>query len=265
MNKLQQVDLEILKDFLKVCNCHKLNYYVIGGTLLGAIRHKGFIPWDDDIDIGMPRVDYEKFLKIAPSLLKSNLQIVNYKTDKNYQYYITRIRDKTTKVVEKRIGNNSKFTYASIDLFPLDGAPNNSFLRKFYYFKIMCYRALMSMCYKDSIDNDRVRGSLERVLLFFLKKIPFDMFFCPNKIKYKIDSFMKKYKFEDSNFIGCLMGAYRTNEMIQKNIYGNGKNYSFENILLQGPEHYHDFLTHLYGDYMQLPPLEARKTHFELL
>ena len=150
---LHQIDLKILKEILKICDKYKLVYYMIGGTMLGAIRHKGFIPWDDDIDLGLPRDDYEKFLEVAPKELSANLKLVNYKTDSNYQYYITRILDLNTEVIEERIGNNNKYTHASIDIFPIDGTPNNFILRKIYFFRVMYHRALMSLCYKDSIDK----------------------------------------------------------------------------------------------------------------
>ena len=265
MNKLQAVDLEILKEIVRVCDETNLVYYIIGGTLLGAIRHKGFIPWDDDIDLGMPRNDYEIFLKIAPSIIQSNLQLVNYKIDEKYQYYITRVLDTNTKVVEKRIGNNSKYTYASVDLFPLDGSPNNVILRQLYYFKVMFYRAIMSLCYNDSIDKDRIRSKKEILLLYFLTKIPMKKFFNPFKIKSKIDKIMRNYKVSESKLIGCLMGAYRIKEMVPKNIYGKGKYYEFENIVLRGPEYYDKFLFLIYGDYMKLPAEDDRKVHFELL
>ena len=172
MNNLQKIDLEILKEVVRICDQNNLCYFIIGGTLLGAIRHNGFIPWDDDVDLGMPRDDYERFLAIAPSIIKSNLEIVNYKTDKKYQYYITRVRDKNTKVVERRINNDSKFTHASIDLFPLDGAPNNILLRHLYYLRVMYYRAIMSLCYKDSIDKERKRSIIEKIFLGILKLMP---------------------------------------------------------------------------------------------
>ena len=130
---LHKVDMRIVKAVVEICEKYNLKYYMLGGTMLGAIRHKGFIPWDDDIDLGMPRSDYEEFLKVAQSEFEDNLKLVNYKTDLNYQYYITRILDTETKVEEERIGNDNKYTHASIDIFPIDGTPNNPLLRKLYF------------------------------------------------------------------------------------------------------------------------------------
>jgi lipopolysaccharide cholinephosphotransferase len=265
IKKLHQVDLNIVKEVIKICDENSLIYYMIGGTLLGAIRHKGFIPWDDDIDLGMPRNDYEKFLEIAPNFLSDHLQIVNYHTEKSYQYYITRVRDVNTKVVEKRIANDGRYTNASIDIFPLDGSPNNKFRRKVYYFSVMTMRAIMSLCYKDSIDHERKRNVLERFLLFVLTKFPFRRFFNPYDVKQKIDKMMKYYNPESSEIIGCLMGAYRTREMTNSKYYGEGAFYEFEDIKMRGPIYADEFLSHIYGDYMSLPPKELRKTHFQIV
>ena len=106
---LHKVDMEIVKAVVKICDRHGLIYYMLGGTMLGAIRHKGFIPWDDDIDLGMPRDDYEKFLEIAPNELPDTLKVVNYRNTPEYQYYITRVLDTDTKVIEERIGNRRNF------------------------------------------------------------------------------------------------------------------------------------------------------------
>ena len=265
MNELQQVDLEIVKEVVEICDEHNLTYYMIGGTFLGAIRHKGFIPWDDDVDLGMPRDDYEKFLEVASSNLSNHLQVVNYKTDSTYMYYITRIRDVRTKVVETRIGNDVKYTHASIDIFPLDGSPNNTVLRNLYFFRVMFHRAMTSLCYKDSIDPDRKRGLLERVFLWGLTLLPVERLFDARKQKDKIDALMRRHKYYDSEYVGCLMGAYRTNEMLRRDIFGKGEIYNFEDVRLRGPEKYDKFLTCLYGDYMKLPPVEARKTHFKII
>ena len=265
MNSLHKVDIEIVKEVIDVCKKYDLTYYALGGTMLGAIRHKGFIPWDDDIDLGMPRKDYEKFLEVAPSQLSDRLKIVNYKNTPEYQYYITRIMDTTTQVIEERIGNSSKYTHASIDIFPIDGTPNNSILRKIYYFRVLYHRAMMSLCYKDSIDRKRKRGLAEKILLAVLERVPIEKLTTPYKEKEKIDKLLSKQDIESSHLIGNIMGAYRTKEIVPKEWYGKGTKYQFENIKIVGLDKYDEYLTYTYGDYMQLPPVESRKTHFKVV
>lgn len=262
---LHKVDLNIVKEVIKVCDDNNLIYYMSGGTLLGAVRHQGFIPWDDDIDLAMPRDDYEKFLEIAPDLLPEYLQIINYRTDKSYHYYITRVRNINTKVVEIRIDDESKYTNASIDIFPLDGTPNYVWLRNLYFLRIMYHRAIMSLCYKNSIDRSRKREICEKIFLNFMEKLPIEKIFDPYKQKCKIDKLMRKYKVENSNNIGCLMGAYRTKQIVPKSYFGHGAMYAFEDIQLRGPEKYDDYLRQMYGDYLELPPEKSRKIHFRII
>lgn len=265
MNKLHEVDLNITKQIVDIFLKHNLSYYMLGGTMLGAIRHKGFIPWDDDIDLGMPRQDYERFLEIATRELPSHFRLVTYKNTPSYQYYITRIQDTRVQVIEERINNDSKYTFASIDVFPIDGMPNNTFLRRWHCSRILFHRALMSLSYRDSIDKKRKRNFLEATLVSILEKIPFEKFINPYKEKQKIDNLLKKYDISNSLYIGNIMGAYRTREIVPKEWYGSGKKYQFEDIELVGLSNYDAYLTHTYGDYMELPPEDSRKTHFEVL
>lgn len=264
IEKLHQIDLEIVKNVIKICEKYNLKYFMLGGTMLGAIRHGGFIPWDDDIDLGMPRKDYETFLEIAEKELPDYLQVVNYKNTPSYQYYITRIQDKNVKVIEERIGNDSKFTYASIDIFPIDGTPNNKLLRKLYFFRVLSHRALMSLYYKDSIDRKRKRGIIEKAFLWIMEKIPFEKIIDPYKEKEKIDKLLSSQNVDTSKYIGNIMGAYRTREIVPKEWYGKGTKYKFEDIELNGFDKYHEYLRYTYGDYMELPPVESRKTHYRL-
>lgn len=262
---LHKVDLDIVKAVVKVCDENGLMYYMLGGTMLGAIRHKGFIPWDDDIDLGMPREDYERFLEIAPQLLPDYLKIVNYRNTPKYQYYITRVLDTKTKVEEERIGNDSRYTNASIDIFPIDGTPNNQLLRKIYFFRVLSHRALMSLCYKDSIDRHRTRGRIESIFLWFMEHMPIEKITTPYKQKCKIDKLLRSQSVGKSCFIGNIMGAYRTREIVPKEYYGKGKMYQFEDMQLRGMELAHEYLEFTYGDYMKLPPEDKRKTHFKII
>lgn len=263
IEELHKIDLDIVKDFKRICDENEFKYYMIGGTLLGAIRHGGFIPWDDDIDIGMPRDDYEKFLLIANDELKKNLKISNFKTNEKYQYYISRIIDLNNPIVEKRIRNNNKNVHASIDIFPIDGTPNNFFIRKLYYFRVMFHRALMSLYYRDSIDKERKRSKTESILVFILEKIPFERIISASHEKNKIDKILKSQSIDKSDNIGTIMGAYRTREIVPKIYFSSGREYKFEDIYLNGPSMYDEYLTHMYGKYMDIPSLDERKSHFE--
>lgn len=265
MDLLHQVDMEITDAVVEICEKHGLKYFIAGGTMLGAIRHGGFIPWDDDIDLAMPRKDYEKFLKVAPAELPEHLSIVNYRTDPEYHYYITRVKDRDTKVEEVRIGNEDKYTNASIDIFPLDGTPNNKWLRKFYFFRVMMHRALMSLCYKDSIDRSRKRSTKEKIFLAVMEKLPIEKMFDPYIEKAKIDRIMRRQNYDRSERVGCLMGAYRTRQIVPREYFGEGKMYDFEDRKYRGPSMAHEYLTHLYGDYMKIPPKSGQKVHFKVI
>ena len=261
---LHQIDLEIVKEVVSLCEKYGLKYYMLGGTMLGAIRHNGFIPWDDDIDLGLFRDDYEKFLEVA-SELPNHLKIVNYRNTPTYQYYITRVLDIETKVIEERIGNDNKYTNVSIDIFPIDGTPNNKILRKIYFFRVLYHRALMSLCYKDSIDRKRSRSGAEKILLWTMKRIPIERMTSPYRQKAIIDKLLRKQTINGSKYIGNIMGAYRTKEIVPAEFFGEGKMYQFEDIELRGMEKAEEYLKWTYGNYMELPPEDKRKTHFKLL
>lgn len=263
---LHDADLEIIKQFSEYCDEMGYTYYLSGGSLLGAVRHHGFIPWDDDADFTMPREDYEKFLITAPEKFNGKLQIVNYKTDLNYHYYITRLQDPNTKLIETRMNNPSDmYTHASIDIFPIDGTPNNRILRNIHYFRVMMHRAFMSLHYKDSIDNSRKRSKKEQLLLKVMLLLPTNKMFNAYNQKTKIDKLMRKYPIDLSNNIGCLMGAYRTNQIVPKEYFGKGAYYDFEGIKLRGPELYDKYLTQMYGDYMQIPDIKNVKIHYKIV
>lgn len=260
---LQTEELKVMKIIKEICEKENIRYFMIGGTLLGAIRHSGFIPWDDDVDLAMPRKDYERFLEVSNKYLPSNIFVQNFRTDDKYRYYITRVLNKNILVEEKRfIGVDTPQAYASVDIFPIDGSPNIKFFRNIHYFRVMIRRFLMSLCYRDTIDKERKRSKMENLLLNILIKIPFERIISPNKIKESLDKLLKKYSMDNSLYSGTIMGAYRIREMVPTVMFGNPKLYKFEDDTFYGPELVDEYLKHMYGDYMKLPPKEQQKTHY---
>lgn len=260
---LQTEELKVMKIIKEICEKENIRYFMIGGTLLGAIRHSGFIPWDDDVDLAMPRKDYERFLEVSNKYLPSNIFVQNFRTDDKYRYYITRVLNKNILVEEKRfIGVDTPQAYASVDIFPIDGSPNKKFFRNIHYFRVMIRRFLMSLCYRDTIDKERKRSKMENLLLNILIKIPFERIISPNKIKESLDKLLKKYSMDNSLYSGTIMGAYRIREMVPTVMFGNPKLYKFEDDTFYGPELVDDYLKHMYGNYMKLPPKEQQKTHY---
>lgn len=266
LRKIQLIDLEILRQLVKVLDEHKLQYYLIGGTLLGAVRHKGFIPWDDDMDIAMPRDAYEVFLKKYQKQLPKNYLVENYKNNFKFKYNITRICDMRYKVKELRNSDNlSSQTYVSIDIFPIDGVPNKNFERKLYYFNILSKRALLSLINKNNIDYARKRNVLEKLTISIGTKLPLKKYISANGLQFKIDQLLKKQN-SKSLYAGTIMGAYRTLEIVPRKYFGEGKLVEFEGSKFMGPKMADAYLTHMYGDYMQIPSIEEQesKKHFSV-
>ncbi|MDV7694009.1 LicD family protein [Pediococcus parvulus] len=267
LRELQLIDVDILNAVVKILNKYHLKYYLIGGTLLGAVRHQGFIPWDDDMDIAMPRKDYDIFLNKYYKELPSHLSIKNFQNDLKYKYYISRIIDQRYWVREVRDkSSQDSLINVSIDIFPIDGTPNNEIARNIYYLRIMYYRALISLIQKNNIDFERNRNFLERLMIIIGTHIPLDKFFSTNKLQYKIDKILKQQA-SNSKFAGTIMGAYRTREIVPRYFFGGGANVRFEGKIYVGPQKYDEYLTHMYGNYMQLPSKkeQKQKRHFEIL
>ena len=126
IKEMQHIALDVLIYLDKVCSKYGLKYFIVDGTLLGAVRHKGFIPWDDDIDVGMPRPDFRRFEKIVEKELPEYLHYCSFKKTKGYNHYVPRITDSRVKVIDESASVDAE-KEAWIDVFPLDGMPGNKY------------------------------------------------------------------------------------------------------------------------------------------
>lgn len=242
--------LGMLKIFHKICIENNLAYYMIGGTFLGAVRHQGFIPWDDDIDVGMPRDSYEKFLELAPSVLPSNLKIFSRGVGKEeYDLYFVKLCDITTTLIEDGLGEKTMGIY--IDLFPLDGFSKSIRFLKIKYFPYKFHKYLLLLnAFKKEWDNFFLRITNEIIRKFDNKKI-----------YTRGNNLLRRKSFHTNQYGGNIIGAWEEKEIMNKNYFGTPVLYKFEQYYFLGPQMADEYLKALYGNYMQLPPKENQKSH----
>lgn len=245
-NELQKNLLEMMKLFHDTCEKNHLTYYILGGTCLGAIRHKGFIPWDDDMDVGMPRKDYDRFCQMAMNILPSHLEIVYYKNNKKSPFHYIKLIHRNTTLIERSYTNYIEGLY--IDVFPLDGMDQYNIGGKIRAKIIWICKALMIY----SCTTLPKKELYKKVIKLVAKVIPLSF------IHFIVEKLMTINKREKTKLLCNFFGAWEPREIISSSIFGHPTLYSFEDAYFYGPEHAEQYLTSLYGNFMQLPPEKDR-------
>jgi len=259
LKKLQSIELDMLQELKKICTKHDLKYYIIGGTLLGAKRHGGFIPWDDDIDVAMPRKDYDSFISIAKKELVHPYKINHYTLeDSDPTKYVAGVVNSDVIVYEDRASEFSQNLW--IDILPIDALPNSWLGMRMFKFRTYYYRALSGFVNIDKIRNIK-RKWYEVALIKFAQIIPIGKILNLFKIRIKMDKMFRKQNYLKANFVGTFLGRYGFHEVVPKSYFGEGTMIEFEGIPFNAPEKLEEYLTHMYGDYMQLPPEDKRNPH----
>lgn len=253
IQSLRDCELDMLKVFSDVCNKLNLQYFTIGGTLLGAVRHNGFIPWDDDIDVGMFRKDYEKFISEGQALLPRCYFIQTHKSDPQYKGNYAKLRDSRTTFIET-VTKNMKINHGVfIDIFPIDYYPDNRFNAKILEFekKVLTYR----------IRSD---SSFERTTKYSIKAKAMILFshLCYPNVKKAVETKERLIsRNPKSSLVANYCGAWDKKEIVPTEWLSEICYFPFEGMLVPCPKCYDKYLRHIYGDYMQLPPVEKRVTH----
>ena len=248
-SEIRECQLNVMTLVHDFCIANNIRYSLCGGTMLGAVRHKGFIPWDDDVDFFMPRPDYDRFLELFPQLsAQSNLRIINYWNHEEVAQKYSKIFAGNTIVIESGFADNG----VGMDLFPIDGAPDT--LEDIKKFNKEIGNCRMGCAKKVYI---RQKDCLRKLKWYVLYKIT------PKSVKKRIikefDLMHKRYNFETSYNAGILIDRYKEKSIMPAIYFKEFIDVSFEGRIFKGLKYYHEYLTHTYGDYMQLPPEDKRK------
>ena len=253
MNDLQKKEWSLLVCFDQICRELGLTYFLVCGSALGAVKYKGFIPWDDDIDVGMLRGDYDRFMREAPGLLPEGIFLQNFRSDPAYPLIFAKLRDSHTTFVESGIAHLDVNHGIYIDVFPLDGYPT-SFLeqQRFELRKRMFRFKLLSALESDYSPWIRLAVMVMR-LFGVHKRI--------GKILTEYEKMISAYPPETSPFI-CNHGNWQGKlEYAPREQYGAGMPVEFEGILTRIPKQYDAYLTRKYGDWRVDIPLDNQKGH----
>ena len=258
--KVQPILLDMVKEISRVCEENDIHYFLYRGTFLGAVRHQGFIPWDDDMDVAMPRADYERFCRIAPEKLGEQYCFQNWHTDRDYAHPFGKVRKRGTVYVEakcSRLPENGFY----VDIYPLDFGPEDVQQRKALNRKLLhLYRIKLMKC--------RYTPWREGEKILWKKRIGY--------LAYQFASLFVSQKklvelYETIVLAQPESGCYYEQSALPKVPFFDRKwcdavaPYAFEDTTFPGPKDYDAFLASLYGNYMELPPEDKRENRHQIM
>lgn len=271
LEELHAIELGALKAFVKLCNTHGLRYYAIGGTLLGAVRHKGFIPWDDDVDVAMPRKDYDCLIELVKSgkaqeILGEDYRIESWQTEKEFRSYFAKLCSTKAEISEQLLEDTTTRKGYLIDILPIDGTPDEDGSRNRYYAKAMILRFLCGTA-NVSTGIRTSRPKWEQTVLRVVRALRLYRLLDIQKIYQRMDRLFRAQDADYAEYAGTLTGAYKTKEIVPRVYFGETYDeyslWEFEGMLLRGPKCCDEYLTHMFGDYRKLPPEKDRKIHYK--
>lgn len=257
LTPLQAKLLELLKWFDALCRENNLRYYAIGGTILGAMRHQGFIPWDDDIDVGMPRGDFEKLKELAKTEM-GRFRIETYDSEADdFCYAFHKLYDTTTTLIEHKRVDVVRGVF--IDIFPIDGLGNSLEEGKNRYQKFKKW----SQFFETMVSGVRKGRSFGKNLAVIVCGLIPRFIVNPRLLRIKLNHICSENDFDSSKYGGNLFGAYWEREILDLSLLGTPHDYEFEDTIIAGPEDADGYLTHIYHDWRKLPPKEKQVTHHD--
>ncbi|MBL1407269.1 LicD family protein [Sphingobacterium faecale] len=258
--------INVFKAFIKICDEYDLRYFCCGGTAIGAVRHQGMIPWDDDIDVLMPRADYQRFITLFPTLKIKGYELISAQNTKRYYLPYIKMCDANTTLLEDItihcvIGG-------FVDIFPLDGTSSD---KSEWEGLLLKYKReankLFALARKWPFN---LKVGVKQTLRFHLRTALNEFFYVLNKKDQlrktlnKIESLSGRYDYNSADFVVNYGGMWGEREFADKKWFEGYCSMKFEGFSVRMPIGYHEYLTNIYGDYMQLPPENKRVSHHHM-
>ncbi len=256
---VQNAEYNLFKSLDNLFRSNNIKYMIMCGTLLGSVRHKGFIPWDDDIDIGIFREDFEKAVELLEK--KSDLSILVYDAKNHFYSYVPKIVDKSI-ILKDNASLDEKIVNPWIDLFPLDGLPDRKLTRNIHRFRITFAKILFNIAhFETNVDFKRKRPFSEKFVIYMISKLKIYKLFSKHKAFKRLDRTLAKFPPLSNNTMINGLGVYRSREIFSMENIVPLKEYRFDELVVYGPKDYDYVLSKIYGDYMKLPKIEDRHAH----
>ena len=259
---VQETELELCSCVDAICRKHNLTYSLAFGSLIGAVRHKGFIPWDDDIDILMPRPDFDRLLEVIGTELPPYFEL-QFFTFHNTHRYVARLIDHRTLIKLSSYGEGNELAIW-LDIFPLDGIPDNGFLRRLHYGRIKWHKAMCAFAsFNETVNRHRPgRPLAQQLIIDFCAKTHFGSWLDIDERLAKYDKALRKYGYAENGHCFCGVGTYDAKKQTWKRAcFDRVVDYEFDGRSFMGPEDYDSLLSVTYNDYMTLPPEDKRVVH----
>ena len=265
LQKVQQLEMMILRDSLQLCAKHNLQMFGIAGTAIGAIRHGGFIPWDDDIDVAILREDYDLFISFAKQEMSDKYIVMNVQTDENYPLMSTRLMLKDTQFREDALKDIHCFLGIFLDIYVFDTLPDEE-----AQFKKQCHQAfvisklqiLRSIPF-PVLPYRGIKAHLIHAVTGLAHGVLKILGISKQKIALKALQIAKKYDDQkDSKRVGFLFDTFPELNIYKREDIFPLREISFNGIQFYLPRNVEKNLLIVYGDYMQLPPQDKRKNHY---
>lgn len=250
--EIRSLQLRILGNLQAVdaaCKAHGLRYYIWAGTMIGAIRHHGFIPWDDDLDIAMPRPDYDLLIAHSKEWLPAPYEMVAAENDAVYPLPFAKVQDAGTTLIERLHLKYLGGVY--IDVFPIDGAPEGWLRQKWHFGRYEYYKRVLYLLFRDPYKHGHGPSSWIPLLCRKLYKMA--------TVQRKIREILTTYDYERSQLVADYDDGSKG--VMQKTVLGAPTPYDFEGVKVMGVEQYDTYLTNKYGDYMKVPDGDHQRQH----